>query len=156
VEFSAPPDAPDEQFVALFEATDSGAPLPAEWTVKENHGLLDVHLSKRVSWNGGRQLVATLLDDVDDLESARLLIDGKAVFHASRADGSIVETTWTAKATLCTSVFPLDAWVKVEWTARDGTVRCEKAPLPLEELVLERLRSNARKVLAFLRACGRT
>jgi hypothetical protein len=119
-----PPDATPEQERALAEHFMTGAPLPPGFTQLDNLGEVDGSFTGRVDFTTGKlQLVVTVLDDVEDLEEARLVVDGVLQATATRANGGVVERAdGDALATLLGWIPPV--WsgyrVEVEWDLDPG------------------------------------
>ena len=121
-----PPDATLEQREALMDHLMKGTPVPAGFT-QVDKGEVDSSFTGRVDFTTGElQIAVTVLDDSEDLEEARLLVDGVLQATASRANGGIVERAdGDALATLQGWLPPV--WsgyrVEVEWDLDPGGAR---------------------------------
>jgi hypothetical protein len=87
-----PPDATPEQEHALAEHFLTGTPAPAGFTQLKSLGEVDGSFTGRIDLTTGElQIEVTVLDDSEDLEEARLSVDGVLQATATRANGGIVE-----------------------------------------------------------------
>jgi hypothetical protein len=121
-----PPDATLEQREALMDHIMRGTPVPAGFTELHNSEV-DSSFTGRVDFTSGEmQIAVTVLDDSEDLEEARLIVDGVLQATATRANGGIVERAdGDALATLQGWLPPV--WsgyrVEVEWDLDPGGAR---------------------------------
>ena len=120
-----PPDATKEQLLALSKHIHEGAPAPAGFTLIESLGDVTGSLTGTVdAATGEREIKVEVTDDIDDLEEARLLVDGALKATATRANGGIVDRPADGSA-----IATLDAWsppdgsswsVVVQWDIDPG------------------------------------
>ena len=109
---------------ALHDSLEEGTPLPSLFTYAGTSGSV-VAVLTGVQINGQEQQVSvTVMDDIVDLDDAWLYLGTQLLFHASRANGSVIDRNGWAVATLSGFV-PMQGTIdaRVEWKGGTGTLQ---------------------------------
>lgn len=116
-----PPRATEEQRLALAEHELGGAPVPPGFTLENK---VEHHLTGSVNAaTDARELKVEVTDGIDDLEEARLYVDGALKDTATRANGGIVDRPADGYATAT-----LNAWIPPEGTSWSAAVEWDTDP----------------------------
>lgn len=115
------PNPTGEDLFALVDALKKKEALPPAFTVDDWKGTCTGTLTGMSLPGGEFGFIVTVLDDLTDMETLKVSVDGVLEFTGTRLNGGIVDRHDFAVGTASLILSPgLPIEVEVEWLAADG------------------------------------